>query len=697
MKRLQDFSFDKSRYERPCQKKICGWSVFGKACQIGPGRDGHCQAQYECVPYRKGDRWLCTRPVSSGGKCEAGPDAQGICCNKIPRCVPIDNLRQRRGRLVKWVVMFFVVLLVSLMTTPWRSQMIDPGELTAAHQLGGGACKQCHQLDGTDRLRWFVAAFEDRTVHQVNRKCESCHDLGYHSASPHSLAPEKLRTLTKSAQPSAVFSLAVFSPEGVNGAVAGESELACVSCHREHQGRAFDITAIDNAQCANCHQSRHRDFASSHPDFGRYPYRRRQRIIFDHAAHIKDYFNKDRLKIFAPATCMGCHELNDDGRYMQVGTFENGCRSCHGKDVTGEKLEQKGFAVFSLPALDIAALSEAGLAIGEWPADMEDEEMSGMMLFLLSTDERLRPILRKIAAGEVELSDLSGQPETVLRDVQSLAWATKRLLDEWYRQGTRALLQRLRKAAGITGDRLDAGMAGKLPIDLVAQRRQAWFPGLAREMARLAAGQFSKTRRVSVGDNRYDPDLAAEDWVSAGGWYAQDFSLYYRPGGHADELLRRWLEMTLPDGNDSPAKKAAFEQLSDTKIPGQCTKCHSLDREDKRITVNWRGFRAQPAESTFTTFNHRAHFSLLDDKGCLHCHRLNPEADYLAGYDDFSSQTFRSSWHDLDKKVCAGCHHSQAAGEQCTQCHNYHVGRFEAVMPAGSSPGRSMTESVGSR
>ena len=53
MKRLQDFSFHKSHYERTTQKKICGWSIFGKACQIGPDKDGNCQAQYECVPYKK--------------------------------------------------------------------------------------------------------------------------------------------------------------------------------------------------------------------------------------------------------------------------------------------------------------------------------------------------------------------------------------------------------------------------------------------------------------------------------------------------------------------------------------------------------------------------------------------------------------------------------------------------------------------
>ena len=56
MKKLQDFSFLKSTYERPTQKKICGWSIYGKPCQVGPDARGKCQAKYECVPFKEEDR-----------------------------------------------------------------------------------------------------------------------------------------------------------------------------------------------------------------------------------------------------------------------------------------------------------------------------------------------------------------------------------------------------------------------------------------------------------------------------------------------------------------------------------------------------------------------------------------------------------------------------------------------------------------
>jgi hypothetical protein len=31
----------------------------------------------------------------------------------------------------------------------------------------------------------------------------------------------------------------------------------------------------------------------------------------------------------------------------------------------------------------------------------------------------------------------------------------------------------------------------------------------------------------------------------------------------------------------------------------------------------------------------------------------------------------------MKKSDCSGCHHRQSAGDQCTQCHNYHVHEFQ--------------------
>jgi nitrate/TMAO reductase-like tetraheme cytochrome c subunit len=35
----------------------------------------------------------------------------------------------------------------------------------------------------------------------------------------------------------------------------------------------------------------------------------------------------------------------------------------------------------------------------------------------------------------------------------------------------------------------------------------------------------------------------------------------------------------------------------------------------------------------------------------------------------------------LQKETCADCHSSSGAGDDCTLCHNYHVGDFKATLP----------------
>ncbi len=63
---LQKFSYKDSPYARPTQKWICGKSNDGKPCKIGPDKNGQCRVDYECVPNKKADRWICTRTTFYG-------------------------------------------------------------------------------------------------------------------------------------------------------------------------------------------------------------------------------------------------------------------------------------------------------------------------------------------------------------------------------------------------------------------------------------------------------------------------------------------------------------------------------------------------------------------------------------------------------------------------------------------------------
>ena len=57
------------------------------------------------------------------------------------------------------------------------------------------------------------------------------------------------------------------------------------------------------------------------------------------------------------------------------------------------------------------------------------------------------------------------------------------------------------------------------------------------------------------------------------------------------------------------------------------------------------------------------------------------EADYAAAFKGRDPSQFASNFKPLDIERCAACHVSEAAGDNCTMCHNYHVGDVATDMP----------------
>ena len=101
--------------------------------------------------------------------------------------------------------------------------------------------------------------------------------------------------------------------------------------------------------------------------------------------------------------------------------------------------------------------------------------------------------------------------------------------------------------------------------------------------------------------------------------------------------------------------------------------------------VNWVGARPVANQHKFTRFSHASHFSLLSEKGCLTCHKLDPEADFAAGFKNADSATFANNFHNLERETCGTCHTGGAAGDACLTCHNYHIGIFRPVVAASPS------------
>ncbi len=191
---------------------------------------------------------------------------------------------------------------------------------------------------------------------------------------------------------------------------------------------------------------------------------------------------------------------------------------------------------------------------------------------------------------------------------------------------------------------------------------------------------------ASTEDNRNpasdDSDIdAVEQWGSTGGWYRKDYTIYYKPAEHADRFMRTWLQLTgssstTPDNNFT---SEIFKKLSNPETPGRCAKCHVIDRSDftetdKKATKSnrWKFSSRNEKKSRLTTFDHKPHLILMDDKGCFTCHTLKKSVQ--SGTPDLKSKNViaESNFNHIEKRICEQCHTSELARNDCLLCHNYH-------------------------
>jgi hypothetical protein len=224
-------------------------------------------------------------------------------------------------------------------------------------------------------------------------------------------------------------------------------------------------------------------------------------------------------------------------------------------------------------------------------------------------------------------------------------------------------------------------------------------------------------------------DIDPESWADYGGWYRQDFAIYYRPTGHKDKLIYSWLFLTgpqAPKGDKSPAA-AVFDYLTSKDAQGSCTKCHSVDGiPGKGRLVNFSPASAAIKRGRFTSFLHEPHFRITEERGCLTCHNLDKDrpggaaqtlapagapsdgaepvegastaspaakdpaaapsdpaavdkddakavSPYLESYRQSNPRSFVSNFGEVKKDLCQSCHTSSMARQDCLLCHKYHV------------------------
>jgi hypothetical protein len=653
------------QYERPNQPWLCGLSADGHACALGPTQNGRCPALAECAPFRDGDRWLCNRTSLRGGPCEAGPAPDGA-CSCVPHCTPVLSLREKRGRFVAACALATGAALVLVLSADWRNDVIAPGPLTTQHaQLlrregQPPECTACHTAADDKPIVWTAGLLTGRgdepTQSQLCMKCHARTLDGRFAMQAHNVPPDVLEQVRQGDKETRRQGETQIRPVSRSPGlpVFRSSSIACSTCHREHHGASFDLTAINNAACQACHQQRYDSFATDHPDFSAWPYTRRTPIVFNHASHLaKHYPEKDR-----PAfDCRQCHTPDHSGAAQLTASYEQTCAACHDEKIATSAT--RGVPMFVLPTLDVAALRNAGHDIGTWPKAATgdfDGRLPPVMNLLLAADPAAAQALAKFGDG-FEFLDVDPDDKDQLAACATLATAIKKLLAELIESRIAAARSRLKAALG---------------REITEHEFRDLFAGLSTDTLEPAA-------RAWLGQNENAPRQASNPLqIALGTWFYDEptMSIRYRPAGHADPVLTGWLTQiaaTSAARQKSHAQRA-LQELAKPTAPGLCASCHSLESTPSgSLTIRWFAVDRASAPRPFTKFNHGPHLLLRDLADCTSCHAIDEKADTSSSYANWLPSTHASEFKTISKGQCASCHTAKAAGDQCQKCHNYHV------------------------
>lgn len=277
-------------------------------------------------------------------------------------------------------------------------------------------------------------------------------------------------------------------------------------------------------------------------------------------------------------------------------------------------------------------------------------------------------------------------------------------------------------------DRVSSG----IPIDLVREAYRRWFLSastteLSRQRIKQPQSRLANTRSqppasdddlLSPGDGSLlsdendllnaptvdglDPrsnrkaatNEALKPWkhMPFGGWMLDDsrVAMVYIPQPHADPWLSRWLEwqtirrrISASDPHSPPRSIPDFSATM--RLEKQCLQCHNLgvgellENADVPNTA-WTIRQRSAAVKQLTRFNHTPHLTLTSLRNCESCHVLagGANSSEFVGSQGWSEhgRTVHHEFLTMKKSDCSGCHHRQSAGDQCTQCHNYHVHEF---------------------
>jgi predicted CXXCH cytochrome family protein len=642
------FRFENSNYQRPNLQWRCGRAAaWGKPCTRGPKGDGSCGGVTACKPFfdQKTSRWACRRPLTAGGPCSEGPGPNGHCAHPRPPCVPRRTLRRIRSRLALLAVLLVIAGIGA--TLEYGTGAGNPGNSLSAGPLSseharyiGNDCAACHVPHDGGMETWASAVL---VRNDMTSACLDCHTFAGEERNAHNFSKISSNNL---------------APEQ-------STQTLCITCHTEHNGSEADLVTLSDAQCSSCHQVTMENFADHSAFDLQFPSWRRTSLRFDHVSHLGKYF----LQAGAddPTGCVDCHVAQRADVAVPVRGFEETCASCHAGDINDRAL-----TILSLPemsaeqfvALDQAYLSKVcpsrgsrdfyqslilarqAVAAGDPFGDFES----------IAYGEGMGPVMQwSMASDSADIYDLPVDDVTV----DDLSWLFLDLADS----GTSPLADLLddRAAGAVKGSVLLAGLSDAL----VRQAVCAW---------------------TSNAEVRQDPPFG-------GGWYIDGLSLNYMPNGHADPVMRSWLDLAVAapllatehDEEDGQALIMRDTLINPKRGAGACAGCHGVSAEngdgdapDALVAIDWRA--KDSPWSPYLNYSHGPHLNLLGEgTACVQCHRLKDESGLADAFETLNPVQPASSFMPIGKDQCMACHGAEdglqavASDRGCLLCHDYHL------------------------
>lgn len=617
-----------------------------------PDRFRHDRSVYERpnVPY------VCGRAAVWGRPCASGPNVDGT-CGGTSECTPFlhdGRYHCRRSKAAGGPCPDGplpdgscsqsqppCVPRPSLRSRRWRLSL-----LTFAAVIALAAVLAWVPLNGAVELSSLNPGplSAAHAAFALRAGCGSCHEAHGTGAAGWLAAVFAPQDMSKRCTACHAFSGPAESPH--NAVFKDRSDLAsvsCTGCHTEHKGAAFDIARLSDAQCSTCHRTGFASFSTGHPTFGpRYPHRSRTALRFDHVSHMDKHFQDARFADRAPTGCVSCHEVDLAGRDVRPASFEKTCAACHLDQIPSRDLLVLQWP--ELPEKSLAVLKERRADILEVcgvPAD-DDGADDDAYAESISIDEPTRT--------SAYLLDVDGEDPEAYGELF-----------------VGMVLEMAEEGAAPFGGRL-AARTGKA-------RAAGLLAGLGPELAKRVACAWAVNTEYEA---PAEPDFF--------GWHADGVALAFRPRGHADPVVRAWLDLAAAGAAEEKDGARAGPMREELLVaedgPGHCLKCHSVTETGAasggakagaptlRIEWTYMGSDSGP----YTKYAHGPHIDLLGpDATCTNCHALDRKADFALSFKTWKVQTFASNFKPIGVETCASCHGAKKVREDCQLCHVYHL------------------------